>query len=61
MQSCPYWVLVIIVSSRVEFLLEDIKKSYPSGSYSKCCKLISDISLLEIAPPMFDMGKGLKE
>jgi hypothetical protein len=57
----PYHVLVVIVSNRVEFLLEGIKKIHPSEFYPKCCRLIYDMSILVIVPPIFDMGKGLKE
>jgi hypothetical protein len=61
MQSHPSHVLVIIVSNRVEFLLEGINKGHPSGSCPKCHRLIFIMSLPVTFPPIFDMGKGFKE
>jgi hypothetical protein len=60
-KSFPSHVLVIIVSNRVVFLLEGIKKICPSGLLSKNCRLILGMLLTVSLPPIFDMGKGLKE
>jgi hypothetical protein len=61
MQSCPSHVLVIIVPNMVEFILEGINKILPTGFCTKCGRFISIVSLSVTFPPIFDMGKGLKE
>jgi len=45
----------------VEFLLEGINKILPSGLCPKCCRLISIMALPITFPPIFGIGKGLKE
>jgi hypothetical protein len=61
MQCGPSYVLVIIVSHRVIFLLDRIHKKIPSGLGPKYSKLLYGIFLVVSFPPMFDMGKILKE
>jgi hypothetical protein len=61
MQTFPSHVLVIIISNRIVFLLEGIDKRFPSGSWPKNCRLISNMLLTVCLPPIFDMGKGFKE
>jgi hypothetical protein len=60
MQS-PSHVLVIIVSNRVELLIDGINKDHPSGSYPKFHRLTVDMYLLVTFPPIFNMGEGFKE
>jgi hypothetical protein len=45
----------------VILFLEGINKSHPSGSCKNNCRLILDILLTITFPPIYDMGKGLKE
>jgi hypothetical protein len=51
--------MVIIVSNRVILFLEG--KIHPSGSWPKNYKLILNMFLIVSLPPIYDMGKGLKE
>jgi hypothetical protein len=53
--------LVIIVSDRVELLLEGINKGRPSGSCPEFHILVFVMSLLVTFPPIFDMGEGFKD
>jgi hypothetical protein len=59
MQSRPSHVLIIILSNKVEFLLEGIKKGHPSGSFYECyiCVWYLPVTF----PSIFDMGNGFKE
>jgi hypothetical protein len=41
--------------------LEGINKIHPSGSWPKNYKLILGMFLTVSLPPIYDMGKGLKE
>jgi hypothetical protein len=61
MQSHPSHVLVIIVSDRVELLLEGIYKGHPSGFSPEWCRFIHGVPLPVTFPPRSDMGKGFKE
>ena len=61
MQHDPSHVLVFIVSNRVILFLERIKKIFPSGYWPKNYRFVISMSLTLILPPIFDMGKGLKE
>jgi hypothetical protein len=60
MQSRPSYVLVIIVSNRVEILLEGINKGRPSGSSPKFHRIVFVMSLLVTFPPIFDKGERLR-
>ena len=54
-------ILVIIASNRVEFLLEDINKSFPCGFCPIYFRQIFGMPLVIVVPPIFDMEEGLKE
>jgi len=60
-QSCPSRVLVIIVSDRVEIILEGNNKGHPSGCYPEFNNLIFVMSLPVTFQPIFDTWEGFKE
>jgi hypothetical protein len=51
----------IIVSNRVEILLEGIYKGHPSGFSPEWHRFIHGVPLPVTFPPTSDMGKGIKE
>jgi hypothetical protein len=61
MQCGPSHVLIIIVSHREIFLLEQIHKEIPSGLGHKYSRLLCGFFILVIFPPMLDMWESLKE
>jgi hypothetical protein len=61
MQCGPSRVLVVIVSNRVIFFLDDIHKRVPSVLDLKYSKLLCGVLFTVSFPPMFDMGDNLKE
>jgi hypothetical protein len=61
MQSHTSCVLVIIVSNRVEFLLEGINKGHPSGSCLECHRCVFVMYFIVKIPPIFDMGNGFNK
>jgi hypothetical protein len=61
LQSCPSHVLVIIISNRVDILLEGINKGHPSGFFPEFHRLIHVLSLPVTFPPISNMGKGFKD
>jgi hypothetical protein len=60
-QSYPSHVLVIIIPNKEEFLLEGINKIHLSDVCPKFFRLIPIMLHLVSVPPIFGMGKGLKE
>ena len=60
-QSCPSHVFIIIIFDVVEFLLDDIDKSLPSGLCPKYFVFIPYMPLIVPNPPKFDMENGFKE
>ena len=60
-QCHPSGVLVIIVFDMVEFLLDDIEKTHLSVFCPVYFRLIFDMPLAVIIPPIFDMGEELND
>jgi hypothetical protein len=60
-QCGPSHVLVLIVSNRVTLFPYRIHKKIPSGLGPIYSRLLCGIVLPVSFPPMFDMGKRLKE
>jgi hypothetical protein len=60
LQCGPYCILVIVVSNRVVFFLDNIPKRIRSGGDDRYCRFISGPFLTVSFPPILNMGDKLK-